>query len=384
AAVAERLGEALRPGDLLARLGGDEFAILCPRVGTAEAARGIAERLTAALAPPFTLDGAEVFVTAGVGVALSRGRRVGAERLLRDAGAALHRAKELGGGRVATYDQQLHTRAVGRLRTDSELRRALQRGELRLDYQPIVSLDCGRLDGVEALLRWQHPERGLVAPLDFLPVAEETGLIVPIGSWVVRETLAQLRRWDERFPDQRPVAAGINLSGRQVLEPGLAAMVATALDEAGVDPGRIVMEITESVVMEDVATSARVLGELKGLGLRLAIDDFGTGFSSLSYLKRFPVDLLKVDRSFVRGVGADAGDAAIVDAVITLARALCLSTVAEGVETLAQRDRLQDLGCGYAQGWLYGRPVAPDLLLPLLAGDRVAPAAGDATGAPSP
>jgi EAL domain-containing protein (putative c-di-GMP-specific phosphodiesterase class I) len=302
-----------------------------------------------------------------IGIAFPDGLDADAGNLIRDADAAMYRAKEKGRARWEIFDNAMRASAVDRLDIENALRRALERRELRVYYQPLISLRSGAIEGVEALLRWEHSERGLLLPGDFITVAEETGLIVPIGSWVLDQACRQVQRWHVSHPELPALRLSVNLSGRQLGHPKLVDDVAEILEETGIDPGSVELEITESVLMDDVDMSEETLGRLRTLGVKLVVDDFGTGYSSLSYLRRFPVDLLKVDRSFVDGLGTDPSDSAIVTAIITLAHTLGLEAVAEGVETAHQLDELRRLGCDQAQGFYFARPAGGDDIGELLA-----------------
>jgi diguanylate cyclase (GGDEF)-like protein/PAS domain S-box-containing protein len=354
--VAERLVAAVRPGDTVARIGGDEFIVLAEEVADETAALDLAARLRASVAWPIHAAGTEAVITCSIGVALAPAEDAAA--LVRHADAAMYRAKEGGRNRAELFDEELRDVATNRLGLLADLHHAVARGELRLHYQPIVALDGERVIGVEALVRWQHPERGLVPPDTFIRVAEDRGLIVEIGKWVLREACRQAARWTHAGPGGKSLHMAVNISARQ-LSPGagLVESVAEILRDSGVDPSTLVLEITESALMGDAEAALRILTELKALGVRLAIDDFGTGYSSLVYLKRFPVDLLKIDMAFIRGLGQDPEDSAIVACVIGLARAVGIEAVAEGVETVAQLEALQALGCAFGQGYLWSRPV---------------------------
>ncbi|WP_208028231.1 PAS domain S-box protein [Rhabdothermincola sediminis] len=365
-AISERLQAAVRPGDTIARFGGDEFVVLCEDLVDRKDAIAIAERLIAALDSPFPADENEVFVGASIGLAFPEDPTAEPEALIRDADAAMYRAKERGRGRWVVFDSTMRAHAIDRLDIESALRRALERRELRVFYQPVVCLASGDISGVEALLRWEHPERGMLNPGDFIRVAEETGLIVPIGAWVLEQACRQVQRWRAQTPSLDQLVVSVNLSGRQLGHPDVVDEVATVLTSTGVDPALVEIEITESVLMDDVEMSHETLGRLKHLGVKLAVDDFGTGYSSLSYLRRFPVDLLKVDRSFVHGLGRDPGDSAIVTAIITLAHTLGLEAVAEGVETAQQLAELRQLGCDKAQGFHIARPAPEGVIEQLL------------------
>jgi len=365
-AIADRLQLALRPGDTIARFGGDEFVVLCQDLHSRSDAIAIADRVITSVSGPFVVDDAEVFVGASIGIAFPDDPDSDPGTLIRDADAAMYRAKERGRGRWEIFDNELRASAVDRLDIENALRRALDRRELRVFYQPIIELDSGSICGVEALLRWEHRDRGLLLPGDFIAIAEETGLIVPIGLWVLDQAARQVQRWQASIPDMGGLVVSVNLSGRQLGHPKLADDVAAVLSETGLAPERLELEITESVLMDDVEMSNEMLGKLDELGVRLVVDDFGTGYSSMSYLRRFPVDLLKVDKNFVDGLGSDPGDSAIVTAIVTLAHALGLEAVAEGVETSEQLDELRTLGCDKAQGYLIARPISGDDLAELL------------------
>jgi EAL domain-containing protein (putative c-di-GMP-specific phosphodiesterase class I) len=304
---------------------------------------------------PFPIGDREVHLGAAIGISAFPQDGDDAATLLKRAEIAMHRAKEQGPNSYRMFTSEMGSRAVERLTLESDLRRALERDELELYYQPRIALDTGRIDGAEALLRWNHPRRGKVSPATFIPLAEETGLIVPIGEWVLREACRQNRAWREAgLP---PLTVAVNMSAPQFRSSGIAARIATLLGEAGLDPRGLEIELTESLVMHDAEEVVAILRELKAMGVMLAIDDFGTGYSSLSYLKRFPVDRLKIDQSFVRGIATDSDDAAIASAVISLGRSLGLRVVAEGVETEAQRAFLKARGCHEIQGYLVGRPM---------------------------
>ncbi len=355
-AISDRLALALRPGDTVARFGGDEFVVLCEDVLDQADAVAVAERVDRAISGRFIVDETEVFVGVSIGIACPDDVDVDPETLIRDADAAMYRAKDRGRARWELFDNAMRASAVDRLDIETALRRALERHELRVYYQPIIELTTGAIDGIEALLRWEHPERGLLNPDDFITVAEETGLIVPIGAWVLDQACRQVQRWQASVPQLPPLRVSVNLSGRQLGHTNLVSDVSSVLAETGIDPGLVELEITESVLMDDVDMSQETLSQLHSLGVKLVVDDFGTGYSSLSYLRRFPVDILKVDRSFIEELDEDNGDSAIVTAIITLAHTLGLSAVAEGVETAGQLARLRELGCDRAQGFHMARP----------------------------
>jgi diguanylate cyclase (GGDEF)-like protein/PAS domain S-box-containing protein len=359
--VAGRLQQSLRDGDTAARLGGDEFAVLCDDLVDEDEAVHIAERLGDAIgSQPVHLAGRELVVTVSIGVAFASSPSQRSESLLRDADAAMYRAKERGRARYELFDNAMRARAVARLETEAALRVAIDKGQLSLAYQPEVFLDDGRLAGAEALLRWRDGEGSeLSTPSEFVPVAEETGLIVPIGSWVLRQACLQLAEWRRAAGDRAPTSISVNISGRQLARLELPDLVEEALRDSGLGPESLCLEITESVLMEDIDGAVAALKSLKAIGVSLAVDDFGTGYSSLAHLRRFPVDILKIDHSFILGLGRNPEDAAIVRAVLGLARTLELDVVAEGVERPDQVEELRALGCERAQGNLFS-PALPE------------------------
>jgi diguanylate cyclase (GGDEF)-like protein len=354
--IAQRLRACVPSGTLVARLGGDEFTVLIDHVADVADVEGLARRINDHLREPVHLGGHDLVITSSIGIAIGSSVDRLPHELLRDADVALYEAKRQGKARFALFDPQMHARAEARLELEGSLRHAVERGELRLAYQPIVDLATGRILEVEALARWDHPRRGPIPPNEFIPLAEETGLIVPIGTYVLREACRQAERWRTAGPDGGPLHMSINLSARQFARPSLPGLVADVLAETGADPASICFEITESALMEDVESTTAALRDLKALGVGLAIDDFGTGYASLTYLKRFPVDKVKVDRAFVDGLLGDEEDAAIVAAVVNLAHSLDLRAVAEGVETAEQAARLRELGCDLGQGFYFGVP----------------------------
>jgi len=368
--VSRRLTSALRPGDTVARLGGDEFGILLEDVADAETAETVALRVEESMGKPYHFEGREVFVTASIGIALSSAKLGLPEEILRDADLAMYHAKAKGKARHEVFDGSMSAPALDRMDLEMDLRSAISRHEFRLHYQPILRLDTGKITEVEALIRWQHEKRGLLQPDEFIGLTEETGLIVPIGQWVLSEACRQARVWQIEYPTTPPLVMSVNLSAKQFQNPKLVEEITQALDESGLAASCLKLEITESTVMQDAPVTLTKLNELKGLGVRLAIDDFGTGYSSLGYLKRFPVDTLKIDRSFVKGLSPDGGDSAIVRAVVTVAKSLNMDVTAEGVETEGQLAELRALGCDRWQGFLFARPVSPERVAPLLALDQ--------------
>ena len=365
-AVAGRLRAALRVNDTVARLGGDEFTVLCEEVSDDASALEAAERLVDALRHPFDLVESEVFVTASLGLAVSGSPGDSPSSLLRDADTAMYVAKERGRARIELFDQENHEVALQRMHISTELHRALERGELCVYYQPIVELNGGRLAGMEALLRWQHPERGLLPAGEFLRMAEDSGLIVAIGDWVLDQACRQYVSWEsersQRGAGNLSVGMCVNLSPRQLAEPDFVDQVEDAIQSSGIDPRALCLEITEGALIGDAESTLDVLHDLRALGVRLSIDDFGSGYSSLAYLRSFPVEVVKIDRSFVEGLGHEAGDATIVQSVVALARSLGLLCIAEGVENRQQLNKLRALGCAFAQGFLLGVPLSPATL----------------------
>jgi diguanylate cyclase (GGDEF)-like protein/PAS domain S-box-containing protein len=353
--VAQRLSHCVRTADTVGRLGGDEFAFVLPDLARADDAGLVAEKVVAQLARPFELDGQEVYVSASIGIAIYPGDGDDPDVLLRNADTAMYRTKEAGRASYQFYRPQMNERAAERLKLESQLRGALERGEFVLHYQPKVGLDSGEISGFEALLRWQHPVRGLVPPLEFISILEDTGLIVPVGEWVVRSVCAQLLQWQRDGVPLRPVA--VNLSARQFQQADLGSVVAAIIADAGIEPGLLEFELTESMLMNDPEAAVRTLQRMRTWGVRLAVDDFGTGYSSLAYLKRFPLDALKIDRAFIRDITTDPDDAAITQAIIGLAHSMKLTVVAEGVESLAQLAFLRARGCDEMQGYYFARPL---------------------------
>ncbi len=362
--VAERLASVVRVGDTLARFGGDEFAVVCESVPVEEVA-DLAERVRGSLQQAFSYAGREVTISASVGVVVAS-EGCTAQTMLRDADAALNRAKSAGRDQVVHFHTTMHEQAASRLDEQAALRRAIGRHELRVHFQPVIDLKAGTTVGMEALARWKHPERGLLGPDQFIPVAEETGLIVPLGAWVIDHAVAQLARWQQSAAEASDLFVAVNLSARQLRDPQLVDKVAQALHRNGVPARCLHLEITETVVMDSLEATIDMLERLRALGVRLVVDDFGTGYSSLAYLKRLPVDTVKIDRGFVDGLGREASDMSIIDAICNLARALNLGVIAEGVETIEQVGILRTLGAQAAQGYLWSRPLPADELQPWL------------------
>ncbi|MFQ5655263.1 MAG: putative bifunctional diguanylate cyclase/phosphodiesterase, partial [Planctomycetota bacterium] len=363
--VAGRLSSCLRATDAftlihdqtIARLGGDEFAILLENVPDMEAVTKIADRIQGKLTAPYTLDNTEVYTSASIGIAMGSAGYENAADLLRDSDAAMHRAKSLGKDRHELFDQDLHREAVNRLQIENALRRALEAEELRLYYQPIILLETGAIDGFEALVRWHHPQRGVVPPAEFIPIAEETGLIGALGEWILREACRQMKRWCDEIWTENPGYVSVNLSTKQFSRTNMARQIKEILAETGLDPRALALEVTESVIMLDPASAAETLSELRAMEIQISIDDFGTGYSSLSYLHEFPFDIVKIDRSFVGSLEPSGQQYEIVQAICTLAHAMGMKVTAEGVESEEQLEILRGLHCEHAQGYLFSRAV---------------------------
>ena len=364
-AIARRLEVCLRDGDTIARLGGDEFTILLDGIKDYGDAQRVAERIQEVLGQPFALAGRELFVTASVGIKYSGDGDEGPEDLLRDADTAMYCAKSLGRAQYQVFDARMHTHALTLLQIESDLRRAIEREEFQVNYQPIVSLESGRICGFEALVRWRHPGRGLISPSEFIPIAEETGLVMQIDRWVLKQACLQMRRWQESLPVTKRMKISVNLSCKQFMQPTIVEQVLDILQETGLSPGSLKLEITESVMMERGDYAMGVLEQLSQAGIDLSLDDFGTGYSSLSYIHRFPVSTLKIDQSFIKRIGG-AQNGEIVRAVVALARNLGLEVVAEGIETVRQLDQLRALGCEQGQGYYFSEPVGEELATELI------------------
>jgi diguanylate cyclase (GGDEF)-like protein len=375
-AMGKRVHEAVREGDTLARLGGDEFTLLLPGIHNAAEAARIAEKLLDGVRQPFQLQGRELYVTTSIGISLYPEDGVDAESLIRSADIAMYRAKEQGRDRFQLYAPAMNAQAVERMGLEHGLRKALAQDQLVIHYQPIIEVATGRIHGTEALLRWRHPDLGLVPPDDFIELAEMTGLITPMGPWILEEACGRTRAWQRGTRFYFSVA--VNLSARQFLERDLVSQVKRALRTTGLEARFLELEITESVAMQSAETTLRTLKELKALGVRISIDDFGTGYSSLAYLKRFPIDTLKIDQSFVSDIGTDADDSAIASAVIAMAHGLGLRVVAEGVEREEQLDFLRRQRCDHYQGYLFSRPLAADAFGALLRDGPPGPSAPSA------
>ena len=369
--IGERLVGKVRFGDTVARLGGDEFALLLDDVKDVSNALRVAERLQEGLAKPFLVDGREILTSASVGIASSIRTYKRSDDALRDAGTAMARAKRLGPGQIAVFDIRMHTQAVTRLKLETDLRRAADRQEFLLYYQPVVSLQSGRITGFEALLRWQHPQRGLISPGESLLIAEEIGLLIPIGQWVLQNASQQLHAWQVEFPVAPPLSMSVNLSCKQFLQSGeLLTIIDETLKVTGLDPCSLALEVTETVMMENAEVALATLAQLKDRQLRISIDDFGTGYSSLSYLQRLPVDNLKIDQSFVAHMKPAGESLEIVRGIITLAHSLGKQVIAEGVETGEQLALLRSLECDYGQGYLFSEPMEPEAARKLMADAR--------------
>jgi diguanylate cyclase (GGDEF)-like protein/PAS domain S-box-containing protein len=357
--IAKRLENSLRPIDTIARLGGDEFTILVEDINDESEVIFVAERLQKELSEPFSLGGREVFTTMSIGIAFSSSNYVQSEDILRDADTAMYSAKTLGKARYEIFDVTMHAEAVKLLQLETDLRRALEREEFYIQYQPIMSLDTFSLSGFEALVRWQHPERGFISPADFIPLAEETGLIMPLGEWVLREACCQMQEWQQQFQCDTPLFMSVNLSVKQFNQPDLVEQVTTIIRETGLAPHSLKLEITESAVTERIENAAGMMRELRAIGVKLSMDDFGTGYSSLSHLHRFPLDTLKIDRSFITRMMDNDENMEIVRTIVGLAQNMGMELVAEGVETYDQIALLRKLGCEYGQGHFFSKAIYP-------------------------
>lgn len=366
--IARRLESCLRPGDTIARFGGDEFAILVDDIKGVSDATRVAERIRTELEQPLNLNGVEVFSTASIGINMATSNYAAAEDVLRDADTAMNRAKALGRARYEIFDQEMRAFVVELLQLETDLRRAVERKEFLIHYQPIVSLKSGAINGFEALVRWQHPQRGLISPIKFISLAEETGLIIPIGYWVLRQACAQMQAWHGEYPKNPPLTISVNLSAKQFAQPDLIRQIEVILKETGLDPRYLRLEITEGVIMHNVDSTIQMLMELRALNVQLHIDDFGTGYSSFSYLYRFPIQSLKIDRSFISRMGIEDENSEIVRTIVNLARNLHMEVIAEGIETTAQLAVLNELQCECGQGFHFSQPVDCATATSLIAG----------------
>ena len=366
--ASQRLSRHVRSLDSVARLAGEEFLILLDDLKTATNAGRVATRIQQAVALPLIFESREIILTAGLGITASLTGYDNPENMLRDAGVALNRATTLGKGNFVLFDATMHAQAMERLKLEADLRQALERDEFKLHYQPIMSLETGRIAGFEALLRWQHAERGLISPIDYIHVVEETGLILPIGRWIIHEACRRLRSWQAIHPAASTVTMSINLSSKQFNDPELLPFIGKTLKDTGLSGDRLKIEITESVMMDNVESAATLLRDLKSLyHVHTCIDDFGTGYSSLSYLQRFPIDYLKIDQSFVARMGDDPKSLEIIHTIISLAQTLRAKVIAEGTETAEQVALLKAWKCQYAQGYFFSKPLPPDEAEKLLA-----------------
>jgi diguanylate cyclase (GGDEF)-like protein/PAS domain S-box-containing protein len=359
-AIAERLEECVRPGDTVARLGGDEFTILIDDIGSDQRMLDVAERVQQVISAPIILDGQQVFTTASIGVTHSTIGYDSASDLVRDADTAMYYAKLGGKAQAVVFDPAMHAAANERLQLESALRWAYERDELRLHYQPIVELATGRTVGLEALLRWQHPQRGLLFPASFIQVAEETGLIVPIGWWVLREACRQLSAWQQHIPHASTLWITVNISAKQLTQPNASAQIFKILEESGIDPTHLKLEITETTLLEHSKRTSEILQQIREAGIQVCMDDFGTGYSSLSYLQNLPIDVLKIDRSFIGQLGGVGERSEIVRTILVLAQTLGLKAVAEGTETQEQAEQLLAMQCEFGQGWLFSHALEPE------------------------
>jgi predicted signal transduction protein with EAL and GGDEF domain len=366
-AVAERLESCLRSEDTLARFGGDEFVVLLEGIEAPNRAVQVAERITEEFRAPFAIDRRELYIKASIGISLKDARTKSPEDLLRGADTAMYRAKDEGID-YKMFDEAMHARAVNRLELENDLRRAIEREEFVVHYQPIVNLQTGGLWGLEALVRWDHPERGLLNPDEFVPVAEESGLVVPMGELVLGEACHRAVEWQREFPRTPPLAMSVNLSGRQLRRPNLHEVVRQALEESGLSASSFGLDITETVYIGALEANTAALDRLKALGIRISLDDFGTGYSSVSYLKRLPADILKIDKTFTRGLGVEVEDTAIMQSIVDLAHILGMEVVAEGLEVEEQETLLKEMGCDMAQGFHFAKPLPPDEVVGFLSG----------------
>lgn len=365
--LARRLVACVRPGDTVSRFGGDKFAVLLENVDDVDQGALIAERIRRSVGEPFEVEGQTVYTTVSIGLTTSRRGYQDAEDVINDVGAAAHRAKEEGHDRLRIFETKMRDDALSSLRMEVALRQAVERNEFELRYQPIVELSSGKLMGFEALVRWRHPRRDLVSPAEFIPIAEQTGLIVPLGRWVLREASRQLAEWIGMLPDGRRLTMAVNLSGRQVADPRLLEEIQSVVEDNGLGPGALKLELTESVLVKNADVVKRFITDLQQRGVHLWVDDFGTGYSSLSYLHRFPVHGLKIDKTFVDALDGTDQSAAMVRTILSLAENLGVQTIAEGIEQNVQADQLRTLGCASGQGYLFSKPIPAADVVSLLA-----------------
>lgn len=357
-AIARRLEQCLRPGDTLARFAGDEFSLLLDDIEDIRAITRLADQIQQQFAAPFPLDGQDVFISSSMGIAMGTAEYETADSILRNASAAMYRAKELGRGRYEVYDKAEYADVLAQLQLELEMHRAVDRGEFEVHYQPIVQLQTGFIAGFEALVRWRHPQRGLISPMEFIPMAEETGMIVPLGAWVMKEACRKIRQWQDQFSSEPPIYISVNVSARQLMHQDLIGLVQGVLSETAISPENLKLEMTETTIMENSERVLHVLQQLRAMNIQLLIDDFGTGYSSLSYLHRFPFTTLKIDQSFIMCMGADRENAEIVRTILALARNLDMSIIAEGIENEESFRELKALNCQYGQGYFFSRPLA--------------------------
>jgi diguanylate cyclase (GGDEF)-like protein len=383
-ALTDRIKGCLRLEDTLARLSGDEFAILFEEIWGEDDAVRLAERIQEQLQNPFSIDHRELYVAASIGIVVSGPTHTTPGDLLRDADLAMYRAKANGKGRCEVFNHTMNVHFTERLALESNMRRSIERGELRVHYQPIVRLDDESVVGFEALVRWEHPQRGLIPPSEFIPIAEETGMIVPLGAWVLEESCRQVQQWQDERCHGRSLLLSVNVSARQFQSPDLVETVAEVLQRTGFNPTSLKLELTESLMMRDVERTTQRLHELKALSIQLVIDDFGTGYSSLAYLRQFPITVLKIDRTFVNRLGTDPQDDAIVRSIVTLSRDLGMEVVAEGIETTEQLKTLRALGCDYGQGYYFSRPLPSAQAEELVTREAAKPASAPGLVTPAP
>ncbi len=356
--VAKRLKQHLRPRDIVARFGGDEFTILLNNIKDNSNVFEVSERLQREISAPFKIDGHEIFTSVSIGITFFDSRYERPEDILRDADTAMYQAKAAGKAQCKIFEPQMHTTSLNLLQIENDMRRAIERDEFKVYYQPIVDLETQTISEFEALIRWEHPEQGLIPPVDFIPLAEETGLIIPIGKWVLAESCRQIVQWQQQSISPIPLSISVNLSAKQLMHSDLSSQIKDIIAETGINPRSLKLEVTESVVMENAEIALQILSELCALGVRLSSDDFGTGYSSLSYLHRFPFDRLKIDRSFITKMDQDTKSEEIVRSIIILAKNLKMEVVAEGIENEKQYQQLFELGCKLGQGYLFARPLA--------------------------